>query len=74
LSSGITQSDTGAYGNILDNPSKNTPNSRIVLPHLLLIIILHSIRSTCRACKLLSSFDVEVQMWIGGKNCSEIFG
>jgi len=63
-----------AYGNILDNPSKNTSHPRIVLPCLLLIIILHSIRSTCKACKLLSSFDVEVRMWIGGKNCSEVLG
>ena len=36
--SGITQSDTAAYRNILDNPSKNAPNSRIVLPCFLLII------------------------------------
>jgi len=36
--------------------------------------ILHSIRPTCRARKLLSSFDVEVRMWIGGKNRSQISG
>jgi len=51
---GITWSDMAAHGSILDNLSKNTLHPRIVVPHLLLIIILYSIRSTCWVYKLFS--------------------
>ena len=51
---GITWSDTAAHGDILDNLSENTLHPRIVVLHLLLIIILYSIRSTCWVYKLFS--------------------